>query len=324
MSPHQYNGVHIEEAVESQIHIWMLGTGSPSLSLSRHGIATLIQANGKWLLFDVGRATLQRMYECGIPIGDVTNVFFTHLHSDHICGMPDLWMTGWFVGHRTEPMRVFGPEGTARFLQGLKEFHHFDLTVRTRYEIGKSAGVQFQAHEFTQGVVFDEDGVRVTAFLVDHGPDVKPAYGFKMECHGRSVVLSGDTTLCEGVLENAKGCDVLIHEIADASPALRNTSEITKRVLKIHTDPEQMNEICRKTQARLTLLNHISLWRVTQYDVLRKVRAGYPGDVELAEDRMEVLVGKEVRIFPGGAPKVFQDFIGGKGRIDGGNPHTNP
>ena len=103
---HQYNGVHIDAPLDQYIHIWLLGTGSPSLSVYRHGISTLIQANGQWLLFDVGRATLQRMYESGIPIPDVTNIFFTHLHSDHVCGMPDLWMTGWFVLHRKKPLRV--------------------------------------------------------------------------------------------------------------------------------------------------------------------------------------------------------------------------
>jgi ribonuclease Z len=138
---------------------------------------------------------------------------------------------------------------------------------------------------------------------------VKPAYGFKVECDGRTVVLSGDTTLCDGVIEQAKDCDVLIHEIAGASKWQQSGNEITRRLLSIHTTPEQMNEICRKTQPRLTLLHHISLWRVTQYDVLRKVQAGYDGQVELGHDRMEILVGDEVRIFPPGPPKVAQDLI---------------
>lgn len=309
MTQHQYNGVHLEQPLEDYIHIWMLGTGSPSLSVHRHGISTLIRAKNKWLLFDVGRATLQRMYECGIPIPEVTNVFFTHLHSDHICGMSDLWMTGWFVLHRSKPMRVFGPQGTGRFLDGLKETHHFDLSARAKYETAASQGKEFELHEFEGGVVMDEDGVRVTAFLVDHGPAVKPAYGFKVECDGRTVVLSGDTTLCDGVIEQAKDCDVLIHEIAGASKWQQSGNEITRRLLSIHTTPEQMNEICRKTQPRLTLLHHISLWRVTQYDVLRKVQAGYDGQVELGHDRMEILVGDEVRIFPPGPPKVAQDLI---------------
>ena len=309
MSTHEYNGVHLDAPLDEHVRIWMLGTGSPSLSVTRHGIATLIRANGRWLLFDVGRATLQRMYECGIPVPEVTDVFFTHLHSDHICGMPDFWMTGWFVLHRDRPIRVYGPEGTERAIAGLREFHHFDLTVRSKYETAVADGRSFDVHEFGEGVVFDEDGVRVTAFLVDHGPAVKPAYGFRVECGGRRIVLSGDTTICDGVLREAAGCDVLIHEIAAASRPQLVANEITRRILSIHTSPEQMNEICRRTQPRLTLLHHISLWRVTQYDVLARVRAGHEGRVELGEDRMEILVGDEIRVFPPGPPKSAQDLI---------------
>jgi ribonuclease Z len=306
---HQYNGAHLAAPLDQYLRIWMLGTGSPSLSVYRHGIATLIRANGQWLLFDVGRATLQRMYESGIPIPEVTNIFFTHLHSDHICGMPDLWMTGWFVLHRKKPLRVFGPEGSKRFIAGLQELHHFDISVRSKYETALAEGKEFIVSEFTEGVVFDEGGVRVIAFLVDHGPAVKPAYGFRIECNGRSIVLSGDTTLCDGVLDNAMGCDVLIHEIAGASKPQLAGNDITRRLMSIHTSPQQMNEICRRTQPRLTLLHHISLWRITQYDLLSQVRAGYGGDVELGEDRMEILVGDEIKVFPPGPPKSAQDLI---------------
>ncbi|MBL8384219.1 MAG: MBL fold metallo-hydrolase [Burkholderiales bacterium] len=306
---HLYNGVHLDAPLDAHLRIWTLGTGSPSLSVQRHGIATLIKANGRWLLFDVGRAALQRMYECGIPIPEVTDVFLTHLHSDHICGMPDFWMTGWFVLHRKKPLRIFGPEGTRRMIEGLKELHHFDVTARSKYETALSSGKDFDVHEFGEEVVYDEDGVRVISFLVDHGPAVRPAYGFRVECAGRSVVLSGDTTICPGVLEHAAGCDVLIHEIAAASRRQLAGNEITRRILSIHTDPDQMNEICRRARPRLTLLNHVSLWRVTQYDILARVRAGYDGAVELALDRMEVLVGDAIRLFPPGPPKLAQDLI---------------
>jgi ribonuclease Z len=309
MADHQYNGVHLDAPLEEHLHIWTLGTGSPSLSVHRHGISTLIQAKGKWLLFDVGRATLQRMYECGIPIPDVTNVFFTHLHSDHICGMSDFWMTGWFVLHRKKPLRVFGPAGTRRMLEGLKELHHFDLSARSKYETALSSGKDFEVHEFGEETVFDEDGITVKAFLVDHGPAVKPAYGFRVDCDGRSVVLSGDTTICPGVLSHAAGCDVLIHEIAGASQRQLAANEITRRIISIHTDPVQMNQICKQTRPRLTMLNHISLWRVTQFDILHRVREGYDLPVELAQDRMEVLVGDQIRVFPAGPPKVAQDLI---------------
>lgn len=304
-----HRGVHLAAPLDQYMQAWMLGTGSPSLSVARHGISTLVRANGRWLLFDTGRATLQRMYECGIPIPEVTDIFYTHLHSDHICGLPDLWMTGWFVLHRKRPLRISGPPGTVRTIDGLREMHHFDISVRSKYETAEPAGRAIEVDEFAAGTVFDEDGVRVVAFPVDHGPDVRPAFGFRIECNGRSIVLSGDTTICDGVLEHAAGCDLLVHEIAGASSAQLAANEITRRIISIHTDPAQMNEICRRTRPRLTLLNHVSVWRITQYDILARVRAGHDVPVELAEDRMEVLVGPEVRVFPPVPPRTGEDLI---------------
>ena len=308
MADHEYQGVHLDFDPAEAIHVYLLGTGSPSLSTSRHGICTLIRAGGQWLLFDLGRGALQRMYEAGVPVPELNRVFLTHLHSDHICGFPDFWMTGWFVLHREHPIEVHGPEGTARFIDGMREMHHFDLAIRPRYETAAADGRDLRVHEFAEGVVFERDGLKVSAFLVDHGP-VKPAYGFRVDWNGRSVVLSGDTTICEGVMRNAEGCDLLIHEIGAASRRQLDGNEITRRIMSIHTSPEQMAQVCARSRPRLTLLNHVSVWRVTQYDILDRVRAGYDGAVEMALDRMEVLVGPQIRIFPPGPPRTGQDLI---------------
>ena len=276
--------------------------------MNRQGIATLLRAGDEWLLFDTGRATLQRLYECGIPAAKVHRIFYTHLHSDHICGLGDLWMTGWFVLHRSAPLMVHGPEGTARFIRGLQEVHHFDLAVRPRYETAAKDGRDILVEEFREGVVYESGELRVSAFLVDHGP-VKPAYGFRIDWHGHSVVLSGDTTYCPNLVHHAANCDLLIHEIAAGSRQQLAANEITRRVLSIHTDPDQMARICEETRPRLTVLNHVSLWRVTQFDLLARVRAGTRQPVELGEDRMEILVGSEIRVFPPGPPKLAEDMI---------------
>jgi len=308
MSGTTYRGVHLERELSEYARVWLLGTGSPSLQACRHGISTLMLLNGRYFLFDVGRATLQRMYECAIPAAKVEHVFITHLHSDHICGMPDFWMTGWFVLRRANPLKIFGPKGTDRFVAGMKEMHHFDLDIRPKYETAAPIGVEIEPVEFESGVVYDQDGVKITSFLVDHGP-ATPAYGFKIECDGKVIVLSGDTTYNENLVEHAKGCDLLIHAIAASSERQLAENEIIRRLMQNHTSPEQLAMVCNKAKPRMTLLHHISTWRVTEFDVTSRVRAETQLPVEMGADRMEILVGDEIKIFPSNVPATGEDLI---------------
>ncbi|MCL1629924.1 MBL fold metallo-hydrolase [Roseibaca sp. V10] len=303
-----YRGVHLNQELPSFARVWLLGTGSPSLQVCRHGISTLMQLRGRFFLFDTGRATLQRMYECGIPAAQVRNVFITHLHSDHICGMPDFWMTAWYVMHRSKPLRIYGPKGTERFVAGMKEMHHFDLDVRPKYETAKIEGVQIEPTEFEEGVVYDEDGITIKAFLVDHGP-ATPAYGFRIECDGKVIVLSGDTTYNTNLVQHATGCDLLIHAVAAASDRQLAENEITRRLIKNHTSPEQLAQVLEEAKPKMTLLHHISTWRVTEYDILSRIRSGTHQPFEMGHDRMEILVGDEIKIFPSNAPATGEDLI---------------
>lgn len=309
MTSHMYRGVHLAADPQSYAQVWLLGTGSPSLQACRHGISTLMRFRDRYFLFDIGRATLQRMYECAVPIREVDQVFITHLHSDHICGMPDFWMTGWFVLRRERPLQVHGPVGTERFAAGLKEMHHFDLAVRPVYETAAIEGCQIDTHEFEEGVIYDKDGITVTAFLVDHGP-VEPAYGFRVECDGISIVLSGDTTYSENLVRHSEGCDLLIHAIAAASETQLAENEITRRLILNHTSPEQLARVCEEAKPRMTLLHHVSLWRVTEFDILARVRANTGQSVEMGHDRMEALVRpEEIRLFPSTGPLISEDII---------------
>ena len=119
---------------QPDIKVTLLGTGGPELTRDRMGAATLIEAGGKPLLFDAGRGVLQRLYECGVHINSVTRVILTHLHSDHIDGLPNLWITPWFLLGRSEPMKFWGPHGTRKMLVGMRDFLGHDVTHRARVE----------------------------------------------------------------------------------------------------------------------------------------------------------------------------------------------
>lgn len=77
------------------MRVTLLGTGTPNPQPERFGPATLVEAGSQRLLFDAGRGVTIRLNQLGIPMREVTAVFITHFHSDHLVGLADLWLIGW-------------------------------------------------------------------------------------------------------------------------------------------------------------------------------------------------------------------------------------
>src|SRR2546423_1355020 len=94
------------------IKVTLLGTGTPQPLMERFGPSILVQAGNENLLFDAGRGCLQRLRQLKLEYNKLNALFLTHLHSDHIVGLPDLWLTGWLITKRATPLKVFGPTGT--------------------------------------------------------------------------------------------------------------------------------------------------------------------------------------------------------------------
>jgi ribonuclease Z len=97
-----------------EMRVTVLGTGTPYPEPQRFGPAILVEAASQKMPFDCGRGAVIRLSENGVPVEAVRDVYLTHLHSDHVTGLPDLWLTGWFLG-RKEPLRVWArPEHCRR------------------------------------------------------------------------------------------------------------------------------------------------------------------------------------------------------------------
>ena len=175
-----------------EIKVTLLGTGCPPPVMHRFGPSTLVEAGEQKLLFDAGRGALQRLTQLKVRWQDVQGVFLTHLHSDHVVGLPDLWLTGWLVGAgRNVPLQVWGPRGTKKMLSHLEQAYEYDIRIRLYDDHAAPDGVVLLAEDISEGVVYDKGGVKITVFEVDHTP-IKPAFGYRIDYAGRSVVLSGD------------------------------------------------------------------------------------------------------------------------------------
>ncbi|MEP6766733.1 MAG: MBL fold metallo-hydrolase, partial [Gemmatimonadaceae bacterium] len=186
-----------------EITVTLLGTGNPMPVMNRFGPSTLVEVGSHRFLFDAGRGAMQRLAQLKVRWADIDGVFLTHLHSDHVVGFPDLWLTGWLVAPgRDRALQVWGPEGTSSFLAGLTSTFAFDIGVRKSDDRASPEGVRLDGHEIREGIVYQQDGVTITAFDVDHAP-VAPALGYRIDYAGRSVVLSGDTRVSENLIRHA-------------------------------------------------------------------------------------------------------------------------
>jgi ribonuclease Z len=286
--------------------VTLLGTGNPTPAIERFGASILVEAGSEKLLFDCGRGVPIRLWQLHIPMRDVTAVFFTHLHSDHTVGFPDLWLTGWLPppwGQRIEPMHVYGPTGTRKMVQHLEVAYQADIRMRMADEKLPHSGVSIFATEIVEGVVYEKSGVKVTAFNVDHGEFIKPAFGYRIDYGGRSVALSGDTRVSENLIRFSQGTDVLFHEVAAARAENLSTSEAARRIIGHHTTPEDAGRVFTRVQPKLAVYTHIALLSTdpdisapTVEDLVSLTRKTYSGPLEVGEDLLSIDVAERITV----------------------------
>jgi ribonuclease Z len=156
-----------------------------------------------------------------VPLGKVEAVLLTHLHSDHMGGLGELMLKAWTRGVRSRPLEVVGPRGVESVVAGLKQAYEVDTEARIAHHgdaVAPRAGAGGVARPVTsfdaQGaaVILTAEDLKVTAFLVDHQP-VEPAFGYRFDYKGRSLVISGDTLPSESLRRQAQGADLLLHEV---------------------------------------------------------------------------------------------------------------
>lgn len=286
--------------------VTLLGTGTPGLLVRRWGPATLVEANGKVLLFDAGRGCPVRLKQVGIEGGQLSAVFITHFHSDHVNGLPDLWMMRYLFGIRTKletPLRVVGPPGVAELTHHIKQAFAADTRIRHADEHASLTAADFDTREFDgDGVVFAEDGVTVTAFEVNHGDLIKPAYGYRVDYGGHAVTISGDTKFHQNVITHGTGADLLVHEVCAAAETIRDIPFV-KAIREHHTAPQEAGTVFARARPKLAVYTHFVLIGTPQApaptidDVERMTRETYDGPLEFGEDLTRFLVGDAVAMY---------------------------
>ena len=284
--------------------IIITGTGVPHLAPGRAGPGALVRHGDVLLQFDAGRATALRLCEAGVRMQDLTALFVTHHHSDHLTGLTDLLFARWLEQHDGfVPLPVIAPNGpSTRFLERMMDPWVDDLQVRAEH-IGRTdrPDPDVQGFEIAGAPVVvwshAEAGVRVTARAVHHEP-VAPAVAYRVDTPDGAVVISGDTTVCEEMVELAAGADVLVHEAfrRDLLRPFFASRPHLEHIAAYHADTVELGALAQRIGVPRLVLTHLipapTPGFVTEQDFADDVRrGGYTGEVIVASDLTSLTFG---------------------------------
>ena len=267
----------------------LLGTGCPAVHAERYGPAQLVRHGETTLLVDCGSGVTQRMAQAGITGRDIDAVLLTHMHSDHVVDLFQLVISSWHQG-RDRPMRVFGPTGTYRYVDGMVSLWQHEMERRIEHERRPSAlALQTEVTELKPGEEVEFGAMRVRAVEVDHKP-VRHAYGYVFETDEAKLAISGDTRPCDALIEAARGADLLLHEVfvhhaMKPKEGIR-TAETIDQVASYHTLSSDVGKVAAKADVKWLALTHFVPPDCDTNALHKEVSADFSGKITMGKDLM--------------------------------------
>lgn len=235
----------------------------------------------------------------GMPLDKVQGVWVTHLHSDHFDGLGPFTLQRWAGTSAKTPLPVFGPEGVTEITEGLNAAYRIDSTYRIAHHgeaVVPPSGFGMTGATVTPGIVYDRNGVRITAFAVDHRP-IKPAFGYRFDWKGRSVTISGDTAFTRALATAVKGSDLFVSELLSTrmvkmlEDSARNAGAINRAkifsdIQNYHIGPEQAADVARSANVGMLAFTHIvpSVPKMLEGSLIGEADSRYIGPIQVMHD----------------------------------------
>ena len=267
------------------MQVIILGSGSPLPDPGRAGPCTLVRTAVGDLLFDCGRGVLMRAAAVGSGATAIRALFLTHLHSDHVTDLNDIFTMRWVMSLEPNPVPVFGPDGTGALLQATEAMLETDIGYRLAHHDDLRWRPTARVTEIDRGVIFDEGAVRVTAAPTDHTP-VRPTVGFRIEEGERSVVIAGDTVPCEELDQLCAGADVLVQTVVRRDLIEQIGLPRLTDVLDYHSSVPDAAQTAQRAGVGTLVLTHLVPAPApgTEQEWLDQAAPHFDGTVVLASD----------------------------------------
>jgi ribonuclease Z len=289
----------------------LCGVDSP-LAQGGTQTCTAVFVNGQFLLFDAGNNALASMQASDLPLHELDAVFITHYHNDHFADLGDVMEWSWILGRR-HILPVYGPTGITQIVDGFQSAYELEWGYRTAHhgeevmppEWAPSEPIEFEPPTDDAAiVVYQQDGVTVKAFRVNH-PPVKPAVGYRIEYGGKIVVISGDTVHTPSLLEASRNADLLVSEVMNkemvelvenVNREIGDTDRATILfdIREVHMDVSDVGALAHEANVQRLALTHLAPKpqgsRQAKRSFQHPIEELYSGEIFVGEDGMQIVI----------------------------------
>lgn len=266
----------------------LLGTGTPNLLPEKFQAGYAVVVDDRSYIVDCGGGVMQRISQAkenyqleGLAWENLTRLFLTHLHPDHTTGLADFIMAPWVLG-RGDTVQIFGSKGTQSLVEHLLQAYEIGIAEHRDGLAPIDNSLEIAVNEIQAGEIYRDEQVTIEAIPVSHGG--LEAYAFKFVTPDKTIVISGDTCPQESLIEAAKDCDILVHEVYSAQRFKTKSEEWQKYHSTVHTSTIEVAEIANKVQPKLLVLTHQLYWGTSDEGLLEEVREHYESEVVSGKD----------------------------------------